>query len=174
MPSARAIDRARAPVSPVAHPHIVDWGTHLSMDALLGQAYPPARVARRRQRAFSLVDMMLGLAIFSAAILVTLALFPSSGMALRKSRMKLMATHVAQYQMEQVIRQSFASIASSTPSAVTLTTVTNKSRDVVAYNSQITVTSVSATVKDVVCVVTWTESGVQRNVTVETLVADKS
>lgn len=132
------------------------------------------RVNRRRRRGFSLIDLLIAFTVFSIAIVSALTIFPTTMKAIRKARLKVMATHMSQAAIESVVNNNFSAIVSSGPTPTVLTTIVNGSSESITYNTTINVTTVVAnSLVDVVVVVSWTDNGVAQSITNETLIAAK-
>jgi prepilin-type N-terminal cleavage/methylation domain-containing protein len=136
---------------------------------------------RHDSRGFSLIELLLGLTIFTTAFLMILGIFPSSMKALHQGRQILLATHVAQSQLETYMAgKGFGDLAvgTYTPSSPTILSTVNGSPEVMSYSTQIVVSVVSSDLKDVRCLVTWQESipgqttSLVRYVSLETMVAN--
>lgn len=125
-----------------------------------------------------MIELLIGLLIFTTAFLGLLAVYPVSTRALSQARQRMVATHVAEMQMENALSGGFGSIVSSTPTTPSMISMVNGSTEVLSYQTQIVVSSVSSNVKDVRCQVSWSESipgqsaALVRYVTLETLVAN--
>lgn len=140
--------------------------------------------ARRRRKGFSLIELLLGLTIFTTAFLFILGIFPSAMKAMHQGRQILLATHVAQREMEAFLGQyrTFSSLTDGThtPTEATpsLISLVNGNTEVMSFTTSIIVSSVNADLKDVRCQVTWQESipgqvtSIVRYVNLETMVAN--
>jgi type II secretory pathway pseudopilin PulG len=107
------------------------------------------------RRGFTLVDVIVGCSLIALSLIFVLSALPTASARLLAARDKTVATHVAREQIEIARATSFDSLASSSPSAVTVTSVINGASQAVAYTPTVTVTSVSSSLKDVACTVTW-------------------
>jgi prepilin-type N-terminal cleavage/methylation domain-containing protein len=134
-----------------------------------------------RRKGFSLIELLLGLTIFSTAFIMILAVFPTSVKAMHQGRQVLLATHIAQGQMETFLNgKTFATLAdgSYTPTTPSMISMVNGQTEVMSFTTQIVVSTVSANLKDVRCQVTWQESipgqitSMVRYVNLETMVAN--
>lgn len=134
-----------------------------------------------RKRGFSLIELLIGLSIFATAFLMILGIFPSSMRALHQGRQIMLATHYAQFQMETFMAgKSFSSLAVGTtnPTDQTLLSMVNGSPEILTFHTDIIVSSVTSSLKDVRCQVSWQESipgqttSITRYVNLETMVAN--
>lgn len=126
--------------------------------------------SRRRGAGFSLVELLIAVAVFATAFLMMLGIFPTSAAALHQSHSYMLATHVGERVLEQyVMTQSFANVVNRTsgttdpitgqPDApVTLITTVNGSQQITTFNWQIVVTALSADLKSARCMVWWNDS----------------
>lgn len=132
----------------------------------------PQVVARaaRRARGFSLVELMIGLAIFSTSLLMILGIFPTSSRSIQQARTILLGTHVAEQLVEQYGRGlPFSQVVNRTSGAndpvtgtplspINLISTVNGTQRVITFNWQIVVTTVNADLKDVRCQVSWLDT----------------
>lgn len=126
--------------------------------------------APRQRQGFSLIELMLGLAIFATSLLMILGIFPTSSRSIQQARTVLLGTHVAQQLMEQyaralpfdqVVNRSSGSndpITGTPCSAVPLISTVNGSQRVITFNWQIAVTSPGTDLKDVRVQVSWMDT----------------
>jgi len=125
-----------------------------------------------RSAGFSLIELMLGLAIFTTSFLLILGVFPTSGRAVHWGRTLLLATHIGQRQMEAMTSLPFAQISTPAPGTQSMVSMVNGTTEVLMFDYQVVVTDVSATLKDIRCQVSWSDQGFLHYVNLETMVAD--
>lgn len=126
--------------------------------------------AARHRAGVSLVELMLGLAIFSTAVLMILGIFPTSARSIQQARTVLLGTHVANVVLEQYTRAlPFDQVVNRTSGAndpitgvsnpaIPLVSNVNGSQRVVTFHWQIAVTSVTSDLKGVRCQVSWVDT----------------
>lgn len=130
---------------------------------------------------------MLGIFIFTTAFLMILGVFPTSVQSIHQGRTVMLATHIAQQQMEATLANSFGTlqgmIGTSSVQTQSLVSVINGNTEVLTFNYQVIVSQVGSDpdLLDVRCQVTWSEGlttnasgGKQfmRTVNLETMVAN--
>jgi prepilin-type N-terminal cleavage/methylation domain-containing protein len=133
---------------------------------------------RRGSRGFSLIELLIGLLIFTTAFLGLLSVYPVSMRALSQARQRMIASHVAEMQLESALNTSFDGLKSSNPTTPSILSMVNGTTEVLSFSTQIVVSDVSDGLKDVRCQVSWSESipgqttAMVRYITLETLVAN--
>ncbi len=102
------------------------------------------------RRGMSLIEMLLGLFIFTTAFLMIMGVFPTSVRSVKEGRTVLLATHIAQQKMEAALALTF--------------------------NCSVIVSDGGTDLKNVRCQVSWTDdvfgTGFTRTVNMETLVGN--
>ena len=126
---------------------------------------------RRRglREGFSLLELLVALAIFATAFLMLLGIFPTSSAALHQSRTYTLATHVSEQVIEQyVTSQTFDHVVNRTSGTndpitglpdvpYTLVSTVNGSQQVVTFSWQIVVSTVDTNLKSARCLVWWND-----------------
>lgn len=139
----------------------------------------------RNCRGMGMVDAMIALLLLAMAGLVFAATYPSGFSAVRQARETKRAVELAQKKLEQVKALGYESLTytnlrtvnvvdvSPSSSPYEFTSVDNLSSSLASATGTLTIADDTASVKLVTVVVAWEGSGVNRNVTLRTLVADK-
>lgn len=133
---------------------------------------------RSTRPGFSILELLLALGIFSTAFLMIMSVFPTSAKAMHQGRQVLLATRIAEMQMESALASPWADLASTNPTTPSLISMVNGSTEVQSFNTQVVVTPVGMMLKSVRCQVSWMESvagqtsGILRYVNLETMVAN--
>jgi len=143
-------------------------------------------VRTKRRGGFSLIEIMFATLIFTVAYLAIIGIFPTCARAVHEARVVMLATHIAQQQLENTvsITTGFSGITGGS-GQVTLISVVNGATETLTFNWQITVTNPGGdtNLKDVRCQVYWVPSGsymivgpssVSKSVNMETMVANMS
>ena len=118
-----------------------------------------------RRRGFNLIELLVGLAIFTTSLLMILGVFPTSQRSIQNARSLLLGTHVTQELMEKYVRSRFFDDIRSCVSGTTgysevnrISTVNGQMR-VINYKWSITVdpdsSDHSVFQKRIRCQVTW-------------------
>lgn len=134
----------------------------------------PSDGRRTGRRGVGLVDVLVGLSLITMGFLICMNALPMSGRALRAAQTKLVATHVAEQQLELAAAQPFDTLASLPPSPIPMTTVVRNTAQTVTYTTQVNAVQISQNLYDVTCTVTWRDNlgaGPVRQVFLETMVA---
>lgn len=124
----------------------------------------------RRPTGLSLLEVVVGLGIFSVAILMVLGLFPMGLRAVDQGRGALLATHLAERELERVRETAFEDIESYT-GEVTVSGVSGGADSATRFTYQVTVTPVYDDLLDVMAQVNWFDGGLAHYVRLETRVA---
>lgn len=125
-------------------------------------------------RGVSLLEALVGLAIFSTVFVLMLSLFPIGANSVRLARETNLATQVAEVRLEQVRAETFDSIVAPPADSVTLTTVNDGHASRLTFNRQVLVTdqpASSPSVKNILVTVSWTSHSVLHSLRLETDVA---
>jgi prepilin-type N-terminal cleavage/methylation domain-containing protein len=125
----------------------------------------------RAAHGFSLIELLLGLAIFTTAFLMILGVFPTSVRSIHQGRGIMLGTHLAQKHLEATLSQSFSTMGNSSQTE-SIISVVNGNMQVLTFNCQVLVTDVTADLKNVRCQVSWIDGAIPRTVNLETLVTE--
>lgn len=133
-------------------------------------------VRQTRGRGFSIIEMLVAVAVFTVFYFVVLEVWPLNAQAARQSRNVASATHLAQREMEYAIYQGYDSAASRSGTFTVSHTVNGRPHST-DFTYDVQVTQTSASLKDVVVSVDWTDPGaagraVQRRIQMETVLGD--
>ncbi len=129
------------------------------------------------RRGMSLIEMLLGLFIFTTAFLMIMGVFPTSVRSVKEGRTVLLATHIAQQKME-ALASGYAglTVPSTATSTQSLVSVVNGQTEVLTFNCSVIVSDGGTDLKNVRCQVSWTDdvfgTGFTRTVNMETLVGN--
>lgn len=126
----------------------------------------PANCSRHPKGGFTLLEMMLSLALFATGTLAAMELIHLGQMGSRDSEHTLVATYLAQQCMETARNVAYGSLDDATLAALSdcassVSTLPSGSRSAV-------VTTPYTNLKKVVVTVTWTEQGGSTNVSMAT------
>jgi len=136
-----------------------------------------------------LMELMLGIFIFTTAFLMILGVFPTSVQSIHQGRTTMLATHIGQQQMEATLAQGYAALlalanaGTSSSQTQSIVSVVNGNTEVLTFTYQVTVSKVGGSddLLDVRSQVSWSEGlttnssgGKQffRTVNLETMVAN--
>jgi len=109
---------------------------------------------RKSPRGISLLEVLVGLAVFATAFLLCLGVFPTAAQAVAQARAWSQATRLAEAELERVRAQPFEDIASGVTTASGAATVAGRSH-AEAYTIQTTVTEPETGLKRIHVLVSW-------------------
>lgn len=108
-----------------------------------------------RQRAFSVLEMLVAAAVFASSVMILLGIFPLSTRAVRSSELTLIATHMAEFQLETARARSYDSLFDETGPALPVTLTLNGIDTTVDYTVSMQVQEVAPGLKHVTATVVW-------------------
>lgn len=125
------------------------------------------------RRAFSVMEMLVAAAVFASSVMILLGIFPLSARAVRNSQLNLIATHLAENQLEIARARSYEALFSESSPAIPFTLKVNGTDLNVTYNLTMDVQEVNPGLKSVRVTVSWFWE-FDRNLTLETEIARTS
>lgn len=125
------------------------------------------------RRGVSLLEVLVGLAIFSTVFVILLSLFPVGADSVRLARETNLGSHLAEELLEQIQAQDFDNVTSTAFPAeqIPITTVNNDESSTLTFERQALITNEPAEspeIKNVVVSVTWTSDSVLHSLRLET------
>jgi len=117
----------------------------------------------------SLIELLLGLTIFTTGFLMIIGLFPTGYRAVQQGKNLSMATHIGEQELEYTKGMAFDTIDNRSGS-YDITTRSNNQTSVITFDYQLTVTTEDTDLKHVDVLVTWEEKGGMKNLRLETVV----
>lgn len=125
---------------------------------------------KRRARGVSLVELMMAMGLLASGFLMVAGMFPTGLTALKKGESVLLATHLAQREMEKVKSTAYTSIASySFTENLALTATGSQVTRTFSGSVQADYEPVPGRLREVVVMITWLEGGQARYVKLGTL-----
>ncbi|MEW6279972.1 MAG: hypothetical protein AB1758_15185 [Candidatus Eremiobacterota bacterium] len=124
-------------------------------------------------RGLTVVEMLIAAALFAVSLMIMLGVFPVSARAVRKSQETLIATHLAETQLELARAGSFGNLASFSPQTTTVV-VTHNGVDIdyaFEVEQQVSDFGTDSGLKTVVVLVRWASDRQQRTLRMETQIA---
>lgn len=109
---------------------------------------------RRDRRGISILEVLIGLAVFATAFLMCLGVFPTAARAVTQARSQAQATRLAEAELERLMGLPFVDVASGLRTEVGQATVAGRSVPV-SFTVQTTVTDVDTDLKDLHVLVSW-------------------
>lgn len=126
---------------------------------------------RQRRRGISILEVLIGLAVFSTAFLMCLGIFPTAARAVTQARSQAQATRIAEAEMERLMSLPYADLANSLATVQGQATIAG--RDVpVTFSVQTTATDVHSDLKRLHVLVSWS-SDITHYVRLETYRANR-
>lgn len=77
-------------------------------------------LAGRKEKGLNLIELLIGLSIFATCFIMIMGIFPTGVKAVQQGKNVLLATHIAEQQMEYIKSLDFASVTSSNLQAATV------------------------------------------------------
>ena len=108
----------------------------------------------RPPRGLSLLEVMIGLAVYSTAFLMCLGVFPTAARAVAQARSEAHATRLAEEELEHLARLPFDDVVSGVRTARSPATPGDR-EEPVAFTVQTTVTPMNPDLKDLLVLVSW-------------------
>ena len=115
-----------------------------------------------RTRGFTLLEMMLALALFAAGTIAVIELLQRAHAGVGDGESVLIATHLATRRLEELRNTTYASLTSETKASVS--SPSGYSR----FSREVTVTTPYTNLKQAVVTVYWTATGGETNVSLRT------
>ncbi len=125
------------------------------------------------RRGFSVMEMLVAAAVFASSVMILLGIFPLSARAVRQSQLNLIATHLAENQLETARARSYEALFTETLPPIPFTLKVNGTDLNVTYTVTMDVTEVNPGLKSVRVTVSWFWE-FDRNLTLETEIARTS
>ncbi|MCE7870499.1 hypothetical protein DYH09_09005 [bacterium CPR1] len=116
------------------------------------------------------MEMLVAAAVFASSVMILLGIFPLSARAVRQSQLNLIATHLAENQLETARARSYEALFTESLPAIPFTLKVNGTDLNVTYNVTMDVTEVNPGLKSVRVTVSW-HWEFDRNLTLETEIA---
>ena len=107
-------------------------------------------------KAFSILELMVAAAVFASAVMILLGIFPLSAKAVRQSQLTLIATHMAEYQLETARARNYNALFDDPPLSLPTTLSLNGVTTTIDYAVSLKVDTVVDGLKHVTATVTWT------------------
>lgn len=121
-------------------------------------------------RGFSVLEMLVAAAVFAISVMILLGIFPLSARAVRQSQLTLIATHMAEFQLETARARSFEALSDESLPVIPVTLKLNGTDTTVDYMVSMRVMETSPGLKHVTATVTWKWES-DRTLTLETEIA---
>ncbi len=116
------------------------------------------------------MEMLVAAAVFASSVMILLGIFPLSARAVRNSQLNLIATHLAENQLEIARARSYEALFSESSPSIPFTLKVNGTDLNVTYNLTMDVQEVNPGLKRVRVTVSWFWE-FDRNLTLETEIA---
>lgn len=126
---------------------------------------------RQRRRGISILEVLIGLAVFATAFLMCLGVFPTAARAVTQARSQAQATRIAEAEMERLMGVPYADLENSLVTVQGQATVAGRVVPV-TFSVQTTATDVHSDLKRLHVLVSWS-SDITHYVRLETYRANR-
>lgn len=117
------------------------------------------------------MEMLVAAAVFASSIMVLLGIFPLSARAVRQSQLTLIATHMAELQLETARARSYEALADEAIPSLPVVLKLNDKDLTVDYRVSMKVVETAPGLKHVTATVAWKWESEDKTLTLETEIA---
>jgi prepilin-type N-terminal cleavage/methylation domain-containing protein len=124
----------------------------------------------RTPRGFSIIEVLVGLSIFATVFFVVMDAWPVSARAVQQGKNLLIATHLAEQEMEVALTAGYDNVAARSGSQTT-SSIIGGNAQTIDMTYEVIASPAGTDMKAVQVIVRWTEGSHNRNVRLETLLS---